>query len=558
MKHIAFVPVLLVAFVSSYSTISFAAEEPKLQASEEALQWFRDAKFGLFIHWGPVSLKGTEIGWSRGGERKYPQGKGEIPVEVYDNLYKKFNPVEFDADEWVRIAQDAGMKYLVFTTKHHDGFCMFDSELTDYKITNSPFGRDVVAELAKACHEAGLKLGFYYSPPDWHHPDYWTEDHEQYIEYMHGQVKELCTDYGRLDILWFDGLGAPPERWGARELIPEVRRLQRGILINNRSGLPADFDTPEQRVGRFQNDRAWESCITICRQWAWKPDDKMKSLKECIDILVRSVGGDGNLLLNVGPKPNGEIERRQVERLKEIGEWLNRYGESIYGARGGPFITSISGASTYKGNTVYLHILDWEDSDIFVLSPLPRKIRDSRVLTGGEAEVTQTDDEIRIVLPKENQNPIDTIIALELDGPAGRIAPVPLKRSTSLAAFKKAETSNVHQSNTWRYGPDKAFDEDLSTRWATDSGVSEAWITVDLEKKATFDRVILFEEYDRVGKFRLLYKDDGEWIPLHEGTSIGEKETIDFEPVTARFVRLHILQSSDGPTIKEMQVVKKR
>jgi len=552
------IPCLLLTLVLSCSSLVFKEKTPGLQANEEDLQWFRDAKFGLFVHWGPVSLKGTEIGWSRGGERKYPQGKGQIPVEVYDNLYKEFNPVEFDAEEWVSLAKSAGMKYLVFTTKHHDGFCMFDSQLTDYKITHSPFKRDVVAELAEACHKAGLKLGFYYSPPDWHHPDYWTENHERYINYMHGQIRELCTNYGRLDILWFDGLGAPPERWRAKELIPVVRKLQPGILINNRSGLPADFDTPEQRVGRFQNDRAWESCITICRQWAWKPNDKMKSLKECIDILVRSVGGDGNLLLNVGPKPNGEIEQRQADRLREIGQWLDRYGESIYGTRGGPFITSLHGASTHKGDTIYVHILDWDDSDTFILSPIDREIRRWQVLTGGTASVQQSEKEIKIVLPKSEQDPIDTIIAFKLDGPAHNITPVPLRLSESLAAFKKAETSNVYQSNTWAHGPEKAFDEDLSTRWATDSGVSDAWITVDLEKKTTFNRVIIFEEYNRIQEFRLLYKEDDEWVPFHEGTTIGEKRTIDFEPVTARFVRLHVLESSDGPTIKEMQILRKR
>ncbi len=392
-----------------------------LQAGSENLEWWREARFGLFVHWGPVSLKGTEIGWSRGGERRGTGGKGPIPVEVYDNLYKEFNPVKFDANEWIAIAKAAGMKYLVFTTKHHDGFSMFDSALTEYNIMNSPFKRDVVAELAEACHESGIRLGFYYSPPDWYHPDYRTEHHARYIEYLHGQIRELCTNYGRLDIMWFDGLGGKPEDWDSENLIKMVRTLQPHIIINNRAGLPADFDTPEQKVGAFQIDRPWESCITICRQWAWKPKDKMKSLEECIHLLVNCVGGDGNLLLNVGPMPSGEIEPRQVARLKEVGAWLRRYGESIYGTCGGPFKPGSWGASTRKGNTIYVHVFEWNGSSL-TLPSIDKKIVSSRLLTGGTVEVNQTDDGITVAVPSTHQRKIDTIVELQLDGPAGEIS----------------------------------------------------------------------------------------------------------------------------------------
>jgi alpha-L-fucosidase len=392
-----------------------------LQARSENLEWWREARFGLFVHWGPVSLKGTEIGWSRGGERRGTGGKGSIPVEVYDNLYKEFNPVKFDAREWIAIAKAAGMKYLVFTSKHHDGFSMFDSALTEYKITNSPFKRDVVAELAEACHESGIRLGFYYSPPDWYHPDYRTENHARYIEFLHGQIRELCTNYGRLDIMWFDGLGGKPEDWDSENLIKMVRTLQPHIIINNRAGPPADFDTPEQKVGAFQIDRPWESCITICRQWAWKPKDKMKSLEECVRLLVNCVGGDGNLLLNVGPMPSGEIEPRQVARLKEVGAWLGRYGESVYGTRGGPFKPGSWGASTHKDNTIYVHVFEWNGSSL-TLPSIDKKIVSSRLLTGGTAEVNQTDEGITIAVPSTQQLRIDTIIELQLDGPAGEIS----------------------------------------------------------------------------------------------------------------------------------------
>jgi alpha-L-fucosidase len=391
-------------------------------------------KFGLFIHWGPVSLKGTEIGWSRGGERRGRKDKstGSIPVEIYDNLYKQFNPVKFNADEWVQIAKDAGMKYLVFTSKHHDGFSMFDSKLTDYKITNSPFKRDVVKELADACHKGGLKLGYYYSPPDWYHPDYRTENHTRYIKFLHGQLREICSNYGKIDIIWFDGLGGKAEDWDSENLFKMIRRLQPHVIINNRAGLPGDHDTPEQRIGKFQNDRPWETCMTICRQWAWKPDDRMKSLKQCIDTLVSVVGGDGNLLFNVGPMPDGRIEPRQVTRLKEMGNWLDEYGQSIYATRGGPFKPGKWGASTHKGNTVYIHVLNW-DEDTLTLPPIPKKIIATSVMTGGAASIKQTEQGIEIFVPKAYQKELDTIIVLQFDSPASEIIPRALLSSVKVS-----------------------------------------------------------------------------------------------------------------------------
>ncbi len=535
---------------------AFAADKDYLHAAEEDTEWFRDAKFGLFIHWGPVSLKGTEIGWSRGGERRGREGKGEIPADVYDNLYKQFNPVEFDAEEWVSIAKEAGMKYLVFTTKHHDGFSMFDTKLSDYKITNSPFNRDVTKELADACHEAGIRLGFYHSPVDWYHPDYRTDTHEKYIEFLHGQVRELCTNYGKLDIMWFDGLGGTSEDWNSPPMFKMIRTLQPGILINNRAGLPADFDTPEQRVGRFQNDRLWESCITICRQWAWKPNDQLKSLRECLDILVRSVGGDGNLLLNVGPMPNGEIEPRQVERLKEIGDWLEEYGESIYGTRGGPFKPNAWGASTHKDDVIYLHIFEWDEGEKIRFPKIDQKIVSHEVLTGGNANVKQTDEGVIVSMAAEDRADIDTIIALKLDGLAKEIPPKSLPLYESLASGKKAECSNVYENNNWAFGPAKAFDDDLSTRWATDAGVEQAWIMVDLEGMETFNSVTIRESFNRVRSFELQYKDGDEWKTFFKGDVIGDKRTISIDPLSARIIRLNILKATDGPTIREIQVYK--
>jgi len=533
------------------------AEESKdyLSAPPEIIARWRQLKFGLFVHWGPVSLKGTEIGWSRGGERRGRTGSGSIPVEVYDNLYKEFNPVEFDAREWVEIAKAAGMQYMVFTTKHHDGFSMFDSKLTDYKITSpeSPYGRDVVRELADACREAGLWWGIYYSPPDWHHPDYRTERHAKYVEFLHGQIRELLTNYGRVDVMWFDGLGGTADDWNSEPLFQMIRTLQPEIIINNRGGLPGDYDTPEQRVGRMQTDRPWETCMTICRQWAWKPDDQMKSLEECIQTLVKVAGGDGNLLFNVGPMPDGRIEPRQVERLKQMGAWLAEYGESLHGTRGGPFPRGAWGSATHKGNTIYLHLFG-AGADPVVLPPIEKKILQATLLTGGKVTVKQTDESIEVAVPEADRREIDTIVVLQLDGPAAEANPGRLA-SGAVSTGKPATASNVYGNMADRYGPAGALDDDPDTRWATDAGTHQAWLEVDLGDPQTIDRAMISEAYaPRVQKFELQAKEGDGWKTFAQGNRIGDEGLLRFDPVTAQVVRLNILEASEGPTIWEFQL----
>ncbi|HOH35556.1 MAG TPA: alpha-L-fucosidase [Candidatus Hydrogenedentes bacterium] len=522
------------------------------------MTWWREARFGLFIHWGPVSLKGTEIGWSRGGERRGTGGTGDIPLEVYDNLYREFNPVEFDAREWVQIALNAGMKYLVFTSKHHDGFCMFDSALTEYKITNSPFQRDVVRELADACHEAGLKVGWYYSPPDWHHPDYRTANHARYIEYLHGQLRELCTNYGKIDILWFDGLGGTAEDWDAEKLVTMIRELQPGIVINDRAGLPEDHATPEQRVGAFNRNRRWETCMTICNQWAWKPDDTMKTLDKCIDVLVRTAGGDGNLLFNVGPMPDGRIEPRQVDRLAEMGAWLGQFGETIYGTRGGPYMPSAWGASTCKNSRVYLHVLDWnqvKDGRI-ELPPLPRAIIRHELLTGGAVKLENTPEALILHFDASARVEPDTILALEVEGNAEDLSPIPLPTEIVQGNFA---ASNVYESMDM-YSPAMAFDGNPETRWATDSGTHQAWLQIRFNEPRKISQILVSEACgDRIQKFELQQSDDGKhWTTFYTGEKLGMNGRARFEAITTSGVRLKILEATEGPTLWEVQFSEKQ
>ncbi len=413
------------------------------QQKTDRIRWWREGRFGMFIHWGPVSLEGTEISWSRGGERRGIEGKGEIPVEVYDNLYRKFNPVQFNAKEWVSIARSAGMKYMVLTAKHCDGFCLWRSKVDDYNIGNSPFQRDVCGELASAAHEAGMRIGWYYSPMDWRDPDCRTERNDIYVKKMQGHLRELLGSYGRIDLLWFDADGGPIP-WDQDRTYGIVRELQPQLVIDDRLWLGkyadrnpelidprADYKTPEQRVGAFENRIPWETCMTLGTQWSWKPNDKIKSYDECVRILVQCVTGDGNLLLNVGPMPDGRIEPRQVNVLKQIGVWLEKFGESIYGTRGGPFRNGNWGGSTRKGDVVYLHIAQWEGDELW-LPPLAAVIKESSALTGGDVRIDQSDQGVVIRMPSKQHDRFDTIVKLHLDRSVVGIEPVEVKGSDAM------------------------------------------------------------------------------------------------------------------------------
>ena len=412
-------------------------------APAAAIERWKDLRFGMFVHWGPVSIVGTEISWSRAGERRgrHDAHTGNVPVEIYDNLYRIFNPVKFNPDEWVQLAKDSGMKYLVFTAKHHDGFCEFDSELTDYKITSprSPYGKDIVRQIADACHRGGIEWGVYYSQPDWHHPDYRNgAAHAKYIAYLHGQVRELLTHYGKAGMWFFDGLDGVAADWDAPRLIRMMRQLQPDLVINDRAGIPADYDTPEQEIGTFQNKRPWETCATVGQQWAYNPDEVLRPIVECLRGLVCCAIGDGNLLFNVGPRPDGMIEESHADRLREMGEFLKKYGDSIYGTRGGPFVAPDEkkrpadaqhfrlaegqwwGGSTHTGDVIYLHILRWP-ADTIELPAIARRIVRHSVLTGGRAEARQSAAGIQVRVPAAHRHAVDTIVKLELDGPSGSI-----------------------------------------------------------------------------------------------------------------------------------------
>ncbi len=401
---------------------AFFSDEPEKKiagplVAPKGTYWFQDDRFGIMVTWGPASITGKEISWSRGGGRPCDETRERddiIPREKYDNLYHGFSPSAFDADAWVDLFKRAGARYVVFVAKHHDGFCMFDSKLTEYKITKSFYGRDVAADLAAACHRADLHLGFYYSLPDWIHRDYCSPRHNDYVKYLHGQMRELCGNYGPVHIIWLDGLNLPPTDWDAHGLLKLIQEIQPHALVNDGAGIPGSFTTRKDQIGGVEAVLPWEYCTTIGTQWSYKPDDKLKTASECLCDLVRVAGRGGNLLLNVGPQSDGRIEARQAETLLQIGAWLEKCGEGVYKTRVGPYEPTDQYVSTRRGRIVYLHLLE-RPTGAIDLPAHGRTVLASAMLTGGTAAVQHKEDRLllSVEVPEGEQPP--WTVRLELD-----------------------------------------------------------------------------------------------------------------------------------------------
>jgi alpha-L-fucosidase len=419
------------------------------------MEWWRDARFGLFIHWGVYSVPAGE--WQ--GKTNYGEWfmeETKMPVSQYEQFARQFNPVRFNAREWVRLAKDAGMKYIVITSKHHDGFGMFRSDLTDWCIRSTPFARDPLKELADACQEAGLTLCFYHSIMDWHHPDWGTRrawhdratgqpDMDRYVGFMKGQLKELLTRYGPIGVLWFDGEWESP--WTHErgvDLYNYVRSLQPQIIVNNRVGKGrggmggmdqgkgvGDFGTPEQEIPPtgFGPGVDWESCMTMNNHWGYnKHDQQWKSTQTLIRNLIDCASKGGNYLLNVGPTSEGLIPDASVQRLTEIGRWMRANQESIHGTSASPFDTLSWGRCTQKplGNSstrLYFHVYQWPTNGSLSISGLASKPIKAFLLDGGQSlKFTTEENRITLTLPADMPDKNATVIALDIQG-SPRVVP---------------------------------------------------------------------------------------------------------------------------------------
>jgi alpha-L-fucosidase len=413
---------------SAVATTGYAdAREDSEVAKAERIAWFNEAKFGLFVHWGPFSLQGAD---PNAAFDYFEMKENAALREEYKKYGEAFNPQKFDADKWMAAANSAGMKYVVFTSKHHDGYCLFDTALTDYDSVDGLPRKDYVRELIPAARAAGLKIGFYYSTLDWYQPDF-VNDFPKYVtEYMFPQVKELCSNYGPIDCIWFDGeWDYPIDAWRSPELVKMIRELQPNALINDRLGKGergitqlSDFFTREQPsemnvATSFERHKPypWEACMTIGDYWQYSiKDTSFKSTKELVGILVDVVSRGGNLLLNVGPTPDGETPQPLLERLEGMGKWMAVNGESIYGATRSPFAALPAGKCTAKANRIYIHLVSRPEASLS-LPGLRNKMKRAWIL-GEETELAFDDAAKTVTLPEQLPDQSMTVLAIELDG----------------------------------------------------------------------------------------------------------------------------------------------
>lgn len=426
------------------------------EARTETMRWFQKARFGMFIHWSIASVAGLEGSWPIMLPGAMPK-LGNVTDAEYRAFATRFNPDRFDPNAWIRLAQEAGQRYIVFTTKHHDGFCMFDSRYTKYKVTNTPYGKDVLAQLSEACAKAAMPLGLYYSPPDLDHPgyrdtsrpakdNYMGEPHRPewplYLAYMELHLEELLTRYGKVPILWFDGFKETP--YSPARIEPFARHLQPQILVNNRLGSSGDFDISENvfprriptrsrpivqgtpsRVVRadisaavpsLEEFRPWEMCIPMNETWTYNPnDDKFKSSDELIRILVEVASRGGNFLLNVGPKPDGTIQVEVESRLRDIGRWLKQHGAAIYGTTYGPVQGQDAVRSTANGDRIFLHVFDWPADGRLAVKGLPGPIKLARLLSSGQRiSFEQNNAETVFKIQREKPDPWIPVVEVVL------------------------------------------------------------------------------------------------------------------------------------------------
>ena len=419
----------IVCLVGAARAQTSAPVPPERAAARE---WFRDAKFGMFIHWGV---------YSQLGQGEWVMENRSIPVDSYEWLASAFNPIKFDAKAWVATAKAAGVRYITITSRHHDGFSMFATKATRYNIVDfTPFARDPMKELAAECQRNGIKLFFYYSQLDWHNVDYWPRgrtghstgrpesgEWSRYLDFMDRQLEELLTNYGPIGGIWFDGMWDKPDAdWRLDRTYALIHRLQPAALIvpnHHKAPVPGEDgqtfeqDLPGANTAGFNTNQIGslplETSLTMNQSWVFNiTDKKFKSVRELVGYLVRAAGHGANLLLNIGPRPDGTIQPEAVERLRAIGDWLQTYGASIYGTRGGPIPPRAWGATTRRGDTVFVHVLDWVDLTLALPDIGVRVLRASMLKGGASVPVVQSPAAVTLTLPPARADEPDRVVVL--------------------------------------------------------------------------------------------------------------------------------------------------
>lgn len=522
-----------------------AEQQKELYATEAEMQWFKDAKLGIFVHWGPALLKTNVLSWGRNGDRPgagKPAKKG-VDTLVYDNLYKKFNPKNFDADKWMEQVKDWGAEYIVFTAKHHDGFAFFDAKNSDYTIMNTPFARDICKELSDAAHKSGVKLFWYYSQPDWSHPDNLREKHyENYLPYMKEHVGQLFTEYGKIDGVFWDHLATKYWQWDSYHILKDMKKWQPGIVSNARTGFGwplndrGDYDTPEQSLGPVNHHRYWEACLTMTDKWLYSPKGPIKPYETVLSMLIQVAGNGGNLLLNLGPNGKGEFVEKEAEEALKVGNWIKTYGYTIKNTRRGIYIGGDYGASTQVGNKLYIHVLQnlADNAEATIELPiLPIEILTSEGISKGFKNHEIKNGKLFLYFDKaEFDENLDNIVELTLaEDPSSferietwKAIPIPntefeVSQSSFFKKDKKGDAIYNAKGNVFSEGIH------LKKWWEPARDDENPSLTLDFKSAKNVKTVLLSENMRShcVREFIIEVKDEnGKWNTIYTGKTIGE------------------------------------
>jgi alpha-L-fucosidase len=525
------------------------------------MKWWREAKFGLFIHWGVYAVPAGKYG----GNTNYGEwimNSAKIPVATYREFAGQFNPVKYNPELWAKTAKDAGMKYIVITSKHHDGFALYPSEASKWNIADAtPYKKDLLGPLVSAAKAEGLKIGFYYSQSqDWNNPggaksgfkegEGWDDAHKgDYDAYLKSvavpQTREILTRYP-IDILWWDTpMFMTPQRAAP---LAALAMLRPGLILNNRlgGGFKGDTATPEQFVPVTGYPGDWETCMTLNRHWGYNAyDHNWKSSTDLIRKLADICAKGGNFLLNVGPTAEGEFPPACVERLHDIGQWLRVNGDSIYGTSRSPFAYLPWGVATRKGSTLYLHVFEWPKDGKLVV-PLNNAAKSAKILADGKALfVKRTDQKLVIDVPAVAPDKADSVIALEIKGePVASPLPTVGANAIASAEIKGSEAAN-------------AIDGTGEKRWRAPQDVKSAWLEVEL-KRATKIGAFGVDEPDvwprMKQKFTLEAFVDGAWKNVADGKTDGHGLKKIITPVTAQKFRLTMECDKGSPGVAEWQL----